>query len=199
MSAAPKPTSVYVIGFTDGVIKVGRTSNWTNRRAKHAQDGRIRRATIKNEWVLEHEHADRVERSLILLGRCHLQPLVGEYFSGDYRRFMKTVLKKFRRWGIVQTEWMTFEQVMAEFGVSAKDLLWARTDKSLNSYHHIFSDSPQAFFVRSEVEKWFSRYGLADRITDRKAEADWRAANRDSFEKEYAFWQAREAEMEASA
>ena len=147
---AAEPTHVYVLGFNDSVIKVGRTSNPDRRRLQHANHALIRRATINNEWLLEVPNAKEAEFWLKVLGHQHLEALMGEYFSGDFDTFMAVVIKGFQRRGIIPAETVTFDEAVARTGVYPKYL--AGSHEEIRMYQI----EGRGRYLVSELDQWWS-------------------------------------------
>lgn len=94
--AFANPTHIYVIGFSDGVVKVGRTSNLTTRLRMLKSDAGKRGATIERRWASAHPDARGAEFHLRVVGRGFFtRAWGGEYFTADFDEFMGCVETKF--------------------------------------------------------------------------------------------------------
>jgi hypothetical protein len=90
--AISNPTHIYVLGFSDGILKVGRTSNPHQRMILLRHEAKKRGATITNQWVTEFANAIRGEHYLIRVGAEHFPQAWGkEYFCAGFDEYL-TVL-----------------------------------------------------------------------------------------------------------
>lgn len=166
----PKPTHVYVIGFSDLVIKVGRTSNPESRFKQHAQDARVRRARIVQSWTFETDQAEYAEVLLKQLGRGYLEPLTGEYFRGKYNPFMRKVRHRFERWGLIPIDSLSFHEAAERAGVTEKELLRAREREEIRQDVYL-PGSIGMRFATAAVDRW----AVAHHLREEKEAAEWEA------------------------
>lgn len=75
---------LYVVEFTSGVVKVGKSVAPVNRLASHAKYAQIHGGDISQSWTSErHRGYSATERQLIKFGHSHSEAVVvsrGEYF-----------------------------------------------------------------------------------------------------------------------
>lgn len=89
-----------MLGFSDGVVKVGRTSNPHTRMITLRSEARVRGATIDRVWVSAHSDPRGAEWHLRLVG-SHFKRFRGtEYFKADFDKFMRKLESKFAQWGV---------------------------------------------------------------------------------------------------
>lgn len=97
----PTATHVYILGYSDGIVKVGRTANYGQRFGSLRSEGRRRGAEIVAQWVRPSANAAYTEWFLRLLGRKHLTKAWGdEYFRGDHTAFVEAVVSTLSFWGV---------------------------------------------------------------------------------------------------
>lgn len=75
---------IYVVEFTSGVVKVGKTTHPDSRLATHAKFARIHGGDIRQSWISEQHHGfSKTERILIEFCQQRGVPIFGkEYFGG---------------------------------------------------------------------------------------------------------------------
>jgi hypothetical protein len=75
---------VYVVEFTSGVVKVGKSTRPTDRLASHAKYAQIHGGDIRQSWISERHHGcSDTERKLIDLCKMRGEVVFGkEYFRG---------------------------------------------------------------------------------------------------------------------
>src|SRR5690606_14952383 len=99
-AAHANPTHIYVIGYSDGVVKVGRTSNprsrMTTLRSEASRAGRGISSSLF--WAVP--NAAQSEWHLRLVGRGFFKPVSAEYFEADFDEFVATVMRKFEDYGL---------------------------------------------------------------------------------------------------
>lgn len=79
--SAPAPTHVYIVGYSDGVVKVGRTSNPGQRNKALSSEGRRRGAHITHQWEKPATNPELAEFMLREFGRTRAEKAWGdEYF-----------------------------------------------------------------------------------------------------------------------
>ena len=90
MSTALISECVYVARFSDGIVKVGRTSRIKPRMAKHMSQARKRGAYLTEHWSTPHHAAWAAEAQLRRLGRELGEVAWGtEYFCNvDYQQII---------------------------------------------------------------------------------------------------------------
>jgi hypothetical protein len=77
--------SVYVIEFTSGMLKVGKSVDPTSRLAVHASRARVHGDDVRRSWVSdEHPGHSESERRLIAFCKANGKQISREYF-GDLR------------------------------------------------------------------------------------------------------------------
>lgn len=106
--SAVEPTHVYMLGYSDGIVKIGRTSNFKQRRRALSAEGHRREADITRQWVRRSGDARRTEWYLRMLGYAHFErPWGTEYFRADYAEFVDVMEKVLTLWGLedCQPEW----------------------------------------------------------------------------------------------
>lgn len=89
----PNPTHVYILGFSDGLVKVGRTSNPKLRIRQHATKARHRGAVVTGQWVRSSDQPVQDEWWLRFLGGFHLARVEGfdELFAGEFDSFVALI------------------------------------------------------------------------------------------------------------
>lgn len=99
-TAIQNPTHIYIVGFDNGIVKVGRTSDPHNRFITLASQHRKTGATITNRWVSEHPNPRQAEFHLRRIGRGFFTWAHGaEYFFADFDTFLAKVEQKFEDYG----------------------------------------------------------------------------------------------------
>lgn len=97
----PAATHIYMLGFSDGIVKVGRTSNPTTRFRSLRAEGRRRGAEIEHEWLHVHEDARFAEWYLRMIGFNFSKRAWGtEYFRAAFPGFVRLVEVKFEQYGL---------------------------------------------------------------------------------------------------
>jgi len=78
---------VYVVEFTSGVIKVGKTADPAQRIANHTHLARVHGGDVRRSWISEeHYFCGRTERELIEYCTRVGELVAGrEYFRADFR------------------------------------------------------------------------------------------------------------------
>lgn len=85
-------THIYVAGFSDDIIKVGRTANPSMRLYQHHLGARHRDEALSNWWVQPHDNANEAERALREVGKSYFSRAWGnEYYVAAFTDFMDTL------------------------------------------------------------------------------------------------------------
>jgi predicted GIY-YIG superfamily endonuclease len=86
MPEIPTAHHLYVVEFTDGVVKVGRTSRLRQRINQHTTDASDRGAERARSWAShDHTYEDALEGEQTLINFCREQWRAAwgrEYFAG---------------------------------------------------------------------------------------------------------------------
>jgi hypothetical protein len=89
---------VYVLGFSDGTVKVGRTSDPQQRISRHKYDASMRSATLEHSWVGRTSIPLQAELALIRIGRSSFPKAWGsEYFRASFDDFMAAINRLMHR------------------------------------------------------------------------------------------------------
>lgn len=99
-AAHAHPTHIYIVGYSDGIVKVGRTGNLHDRFLTLTSEARRRGATIDRKWAAAHPNPRHAESHLRLVGTGFFRRATGaEYFVADFDTFLATVYRKFADYG----------------------------------------------------------------------------------------------------
>lgn len=100
--AQPIATHVYVLGFSNGTVKVGRTSNLRRRMYAHQTWARRNGTAITDQWSRRTNDANYVEWVMRFLGLFSFPRPEGstERFEADFSEFLPKLLNDFYKWGI---------------------------------------------------------------------------------------------------
>ena len=97
---------IYLVEFSSGVLKPGKTGTPESRLAHHARLGRFHGVTVTRSWVSErHVGCSRTERKLLRFCEDTATRLSGEYF----RDVRFEIAQAFGEWvaGAAQTKFLT--------------------------------------------------------------------------------------------
>lgn len=97
----PIPTHVYVAGFSDGVVKVGRSATPARRLQTLGSQAILRGATLTNTRVWEAEDGAHAES--LMRHACYMSELPrawgAEYFRIEFPAFIEFLTTTLDRWG----------------------------------------------------------------------------------------------------
>lgn len=87
-------TTIYFIGFSDGIVKVGRTSNFRTRFSGLRSEATKRSAYPTHSWSMEHGSARIAEHMLLRTARGMFgQPFGAEYFTAEFGPFVDAMIR----------------------------------------------------------------------------------------------------------
>lgn len=105
--AKPPLTTVYVVDFSDEIVKVGVTSNMMHRLGWHSSAAKRRGVTINDFWSHKVDNAGRIEAELIAM--AHQRGTIAwgaEFFKGIVFREFVTEIEAAYGWPLTRTrEW----------------------------------------------------------------------------------------------
>lgn len=97
----PPATHIYMLGYSDGIVKVGRTSDPKRRFNTLQAEGRRRGAEIEHRWLRVHDDPRRAEWYLRFIGFTFSKRAWGtEYFRSDFPGFVRLIEVKFEQYGL---------------------------------------------------------------------------------------------------
>lgn len=95
-AAHANPTHIYVMATSDGVVKIGRTSNPRTRFNTLRSEARANGAVITDAWVSRHPNPQMAESHLRFMGRSVYPMVSHERFEAPFAEFMMRVRWYFR-------------------------------------------------------------------------------------------------------
>lgn len=91
-NAASSSTHVYILGFSDGVVKIGRTGNPDRRFSALKLEAEKRGASLIGSWLRATTTPARSEDALRAIGRMSYEFEQGrEYFRASFNEFLAKV------------------------------------------------------------------------------------------------------------
>jgi len=94
------PTHVYIVAFSDRVVKIGMTGSPERRMRALAGQARNRGAEMTESLIVEHPDAPHMEQVMRWIGKYQSIPAWGnEYFFADFEPFVQLVRDRGAQFG----------------------------------------------------------------------------------------------------
>lgn len=159
-NTASTSTHVYILGFSDGVVKIGRTGNPDRRFSALKLEAEKRGARLSGTWLRRTSTPARSEDALRAIGRLKYDFEQGrEYFRAEFSDFIETVKKYAYAWDrVIDDETFDAGTIQCPGGLTIKEFAWtvSMSPKLIRGFvlsGEIISDLPNGM-SRVEADRW---------------------------------------------